>query len=69
MDKNPGRQCKLFQFLKTRNPEKAHSNCSKVAAEHEGRGFFATLNIAPLASKRQAKTYGVPNKRMRGMIQ
>jgi len=41
MDKNPGCQCKLFQFVNTRHPEKAHSNCSKVAAEHEGRGFFS----------------------------
>ena len=52
MDKNPGCQCKLFQFVNTRHPEKAHSNCSKVAAEHEGRGFFITPNEAAKATNR-----------------
>ena len=40
MDKNPGYPYRLFQFLRTRLPEKAPYHCSNVAAEHEGRGFF-----------------------------
>jgi hypothetical protein len=46
MDKNPGCQYKLFQFLRTRLLEKAPYHCSNVAAEHGGRGFPLSSNAA-----------------------
>jgi hypothetical protein len=46
INKNPGCQYRLFQFLRTRLPEKAPYHCSHVAAEHEGRGFFFRSDIA-----------------------